>query len=110
MRRPSAPSFVVAAYLANELPEPERDRLREGLLDAVRHGSELLVIEPLSGRAAPWWPAWVDAFGAAGAQADTWTLTLTPPDLTRRLGKAAGLTPGLAKVRTIHAGRRDPVN
>ena len=35
--------------------------------------------------------------------ADTWTLELDPPSLTRRLGIAAGLTPSLAKLRSIHA-------
>lgn len=102
-RRPAAPAFIVAGYVANELPETERTGLRDTLLDAVRHGSDLLMIEPLSGRAAPWWPQWVAAFTARGARADTWTLALTPPELTRRLGKAAGLTPTITKLRTIHA-------
>jgi hypothetical protein len=101
LRRPASPSLIVAGYVANELPDPEREALQHTLLDALRHGSDLLILEPLSGRAAPWWPEWVDAFTPLGARADTWSLTLTPPDLTMRLGKAAGLTPTSAKLRTI---------
>jgi len=101
LHRPASPSFIVAGYVANELPAPEREALQRMLIDAVGHGSRLLVIEPLSGRAAPWWPAWVDAFTRLGARADSWTLSLTPPELTRRLGKAAGLTPTTIKLRTI---------
>jgi len=101
VHRPKAPAFIVAGYVANELPDRERTLLLRVLLDAVRHGSDLLVIEPLSGRAAPWWPEWVEAFTPTGARADTWNLTLEPPELTRRLGRAAGLTPTSAKLRTI---------
>ena len=101
LRRPASPSFVVAGYVANELPDGEREVLQRTLLDAVRHGSRLLVIEPLSGRAAPWWDSWASAFTPLGARADIWHLTIAPPDLTVKLGKAAGLTPTSAKVRTI---------
>jgi hypothetical protein len=83
------------------LPEHERGRLQRMLLDAVRRGSQLLVIEPISGRAAPWWPDWVEAFTPLGARADAWTLAVAPPELTMRLGDAAGLTPTTTKVRTL---------
>jgi 2-polyprenyl-3-methyl-5-hydroxy-6-metoxy-1,4-benzoquinol methylase len=101
LHRPALPSFIVAGYVVNELPDSERELLRRTLIDAVRHGSRLLVIEPLSGQAAPWWPAWVDVFAPLGARADTWQLTIAPPELTIRLGKAAGLTPTSVKARTI---------
>jgi hypothetical protein len=101
LRRPSPASFIVAGYVANELQESEREVLQRMLVDAVRHGSRLLVIEPLSGRAAPWWDSWVSVFAPLGARADTWHLTTAPPDLTMRLGKAAGLTPTSVKARTL---------
>jgi protein-L-isoaspartate O-methyltransferase len=101
LRRPASPSFIVAGYVANELPDGERDVLQRTLMEAVRHGSRLLVIEPLSGRAAPWWASWASAFAPLGARADTWHLTIAPPDVTMRLGKAAGLTPTTAKLRTL---------
>ena len=108
-RAPNRPAFIVAGYVANELPEADRAALLETLIAAVRHGSEILIIEPLSGRAAPWWPTWSAAFAACGGRADGWTLELDPPLLTRRLGLAAGLTPTTAKVRTIYTSRANPV-
>jgi 2-polyprenyl-3-methyl-5-hydroxy-6-metoxy-1,4-benzoquinol methylase len=101
LRQPGAPSFIVAGYVVNELPDAERERLLRNLMAAVGHGSQLLVIEPLSGQAAPWWPAWVETFATLGARADTWHLTISPPDLTMKLGQAAGLTPTSVKARTI---------
>jgi hypothetical protein len=101
LRRPPSPSCFVAGYLVNELPDTDRARLRRTLLDAVSHGSHLLVVEPISGRIAPWWPEWVEAFGRLGARADDGDLTIDPPDLTRRLGHAAGLTPTRVKIRTL---------
>jgi protein-L-isoaspartate O-methyltransferase len=101
LRRPTSPSFIVAGYVANELPDAERETLHHALADAVRRGSQLLVIEPLSGQAAPWWPEWVESLTPLGARADTWQLTISPPDLTMRLGKAAGLSATSVKARTL---------
>jgi hypothetical protein len=101
MRRPRSPSLVVAGYVANEMPEAERHLLREALVDAVRHGSRVLVIEPLSKSAAPWWPEWVKVFAPLGGRADEWKLTLAPPPLVRRLGEAAGLSSAQANVRSL---------
>ena len=105
-RLPEAPAIIVAGYLANELPDPDRAVLLKGFIRAIRQGSALLVLEPLSGRAAPWWPEWVAALADQGARADTWTLALNPPSLTCRLGIAAGLSPTTAKLRTIYATGR----
>jgi len=104
LRRPRQPSFIVAGYVANELPGSERDALGEILLDAVRQGSRVLVIEPLARAAAPWWPEWVERFSALGGHADEWKLTIAPPDLVRRLGEAAGLTPTATNLRTLLVG------
>lgn len=108
VRLPDAPAFIVAGYVANELPGPDRAVLLESLLRAIRQGSSVLVLEPLSGRAAPWWPEWETAFAAHAAHADAWTLTLEPPSLTRQLGVAAGLTPTLAKLRTLYVAGGGP--
>jgi tRNA/tmRNA/rRNA uracil-C5-methylase (TrmA/RlmC/RlmD family) len=101
MRRPRSRSLIVAGYVANEMPEAERHQLRDALADAVRHGSRVLVIEPLSKSAAPWWPEWVKCFAPLGARADEWKLALSPPPLVRRLGEAAGLTSTQANVRSL---------
>ncbi len=101
LRRPRQPSFIVAGYVANELPDDERDAFARVLLDAARHGSRALVVEPLARSAAPWWPSWTAQFAAAGGQADEWKLTVDPPDLVRRLGDAAGLTSTSVNLRTL---------
>jgi hypothetical protein len=101
MRRPRHPSLVVAGYVANEMPDTERHLLRDALTDAVRHGSRVLILEPLSKSAAPWWPQWVAHFSPMGGRADEWRLALSPPPLARRLGDAAGLTSTQANVRSL---------
>jgi hypothetical protein len=106
LRQPAAPSFIVAGYVVNELPDAERERLQRTLVAAIGRGSQLLIIEPLSGQAAPWWPTWVERFARLGARADTWHLTVSPPDLTMRLGSAAGLTPTSVKARTLSVLRQ----
>ncbi|MCC7126893.1 MAG: methyltransferase domain-containing protein [Acidobacteria bacterium] len=101
LRRPRQPSFIVAGYVANELPDNERDAFAHVLLEAARHGSRVLVVEPLARSAAPWWPAWTQPFAAAGGQTDEWKLSVDPPDLVRRLGEAAGLTATSINIRTM---------
>jgi len=102
LRRPRQPSFIVAGYVANELPEAERAVLGRALVDAARHGSRVLVVEPLSRAATPWWPEWVELFAPLGGRADEWKLTIAPPDIVRRLGEAAGLTSAATNVRTLY--------
>lgn len=98
LRRPSRPSLVVCGYVANELTDVDRDHLGRVLADSVRHGSSVLVIEPLARSAAPWWSAWTATL--PGARVDAWKLQVAPPPLTRALGESAGLTPTQVNVRT----------
>ncbi|MCC7241330.1 MAG: methyltransferase domain-containing protein [Acidobacteria bacterium] len=109
LRGPRRPSLIVASYLVNELPDAERALLLPRLLDAVRSGHRVLILEPLATSAVPWWSEWVHAFAALGARADEWKLEVEPPALVRRLGDAAGLTPTAIKVRTLHAGLVAPL-
>jgi hypothetical protein len=109
MHPPDSPGFVVAGYVANELPAAQRSALLRSLLATVAKGSEVLVLEPLSGRAAPWWADWTAAFASRGGRADSWMVTIDPPELSRRLGKAAGLTSTVAKLRSLYASGANPV-
>lgn len=100
--RPAEPDAVIAAgYVVNELGEADRQAAKAWMRRALERGAGLLVVEPISGRAAPWWDEWVDALHPYGVRADTWSLTLDPPELARRLGEAAGLTPTAARLRTL---------
>jgi hypothetical protein len=102
MRRPRTPAFVVAGHVANEMPAAERGMLEASLVEAVRHGSGVLIVEPLARTAAPWWPGWVETFAPFDGRADEWKLTVSPPDLVRRLGDAAGLTATATNLRTLY--------
>jgi len=62
----------------------------------------VLVMEPLSRKTAPWWKRWADAVVAAGGRADEWRITLQLADITRRLGRAAGLDAAGATGRTLY--------
>ena len=82
---------IVAAYAVNELDEPARAELLRRLLAAHVKGSRVLVVEPIARRPVPFWPAWADAFKAAGGRADTWRFPAVLPERLKLLDKAAGL-------------------
>jgi hypothetical protein len=91
-RRGQEPSRigVLAAWSVNELPLPARAALKDRLLGLGDRGAPVLVIEPLSGRAAPWWDEWTEAFVAAGGRADRWRAPNTLPGALRALDRDAG--------------------
>jgi SAM-dependent methyltransferase len=92
---------LVLSYVVNELDEPSRTSLLPALLAAAAHDTRVLVIEPLSRRTSPWWPRWASAVVAAGGRADEWRVALDLPDVTARLGRAAGLDAREATARTL---------
>ncbi len=92
---------IVLSYVVNELDEASRASLLPSLLAAAGHGTRVLVVEPLSRRTSPWWPRWTQAFLAAGGRADEWRHTLSLPDVTASLGRAAGLDAREATGRTL---------
>jgi hypothetical protein len=85
---PARGDGVLLAYAANELPDEARDRLLRRLLAS---GPRVLVVEPISRRATPWWDAWERAFAERGGRADTWRFPARLPERLRLLDKAAGL-------------------
>jgi len=93
---------VVAAFVMNELPEPERNALLPNLLGVARERGRVLIVEPLAGRAAPWWPAWTEAFGRAGGRADKWCVSADLPEMLTDLGRAAGLDPRELTGRSLY--------
>ena len=88
---PDPRTGLIAAFTANELAEPVRERLLARLLRAAAAGSPVLVVEPISRRVSPWWPAWRKAFSAAGGREDEWRLRPRLPPSLALLAKAAGL-------------------
>jgi predicted RNA methylase len=94
-RFPAGTSFIVAAFVVNELNDADRATLL-AQLKTVR--SRVLIVEPISNRISPWWPAWVDALGA---QADEWKVRVDGPPIVKRLAKAAGLRPDVLTARSL---------
>lgn len=88
---PDARGAVIVAFTANELDEAARGRLLAQLRRAAAAGAPVLVVEPLSRRVSPWWPAWREALSAAGGREDEWRLRPSLPPALALLGKAAGL-------------------
>lgn len=91
-RLPGRGAGILLAFAANELPDAGRERLQRDLLAAHQRGACVLVVEPLSRRAAgPWWDAWSGAFAEAGGRADEWRFRVELPPTLALLDKAAGL-------------------
>jgi predicted RNA methylase len=94
-RFPTDTSFVVAAFVVNELKEADRAVLLAQLKSAR---VPTLVVEPISNRISPWWPEWV---AALGGRADEWKVRVDTPPLVTRLAKAAGLRPEVLTARSL---------
>ena len=97
-RFPSDTSFVVAAFVVNELNDADRRTLMTHL-KTMR--SKVLIVEPISNRISPWWPEWVEGLGA---RADEWKVRLDAPPIVKRLAKAAGLRPEVLTARSLFVG------
>jgi SAM-dependent methyltransferase len=91
-RLPTQRLSIVAAFTANELTDASRDRLLTRLVEhAQRHGSRILIVEPLAKAAVPWWGRWSSAFSIAGGRADEWRFRVALPEIVRKLDRASGL-------------------
>ena len=94
-------SGVVAAYVLNELPAPQRAALETTLLNAGTSGVRVLVLEPVSRKVAPWWDATASRVSAAGGRADEWRFHVDLPPLVRLFDRAAGLRHEELTVRSL---------
>ncbi len=92
---------ALAAWSVNELGVEAREALLTHLLTLGRLGARVLVIEPVSGRAAPWWETWAAAFDAAGGRADMWRVPNALPEVLRRLDRDAGFDRQTLSARSL---------
>jgi hypothetical protein len=88
--RPSRTLGIVAAWSVNELPSLARARVLRALLAAARLGAFILILEPLSRAATPWWDEWASAFTAAGGRSDQWKFEIALPSALAAIDRAAG--------------------
>ena len=63
--RPNPAELWSFGWVLNELDDGARHAALERIAAAVSAGTRVLVLEPLAGRAVPWWDAWVRE-GASG--------------------------------------------
>lgn len=92
---------VLLAWAVNELAPSERDPLLAHLVTLGKLGARVLVIEPVSGRAAPWWDTWARTVIESGGRADAWQLPNTLPEALRRLDRQAGFDRSHLSARTL---------
>ncbi|HEX4568308.1 MAG TPA: class I SAM-dependent methyltransferase, partial [Vicinamibacterales bacterium] len=92
---------VLLAYAVNELDTGGRATLLRKLVEAVRAGTRVLIVEAIALRDKPWWPEWTRTLAAEGARADEWRFDSEVPDVVRELARRAGLTLRELTARTI---------
>lgn len=114
-RFPSDTTFVVAAFVVNELNDADRAtllrefiRLKADSRELIRlkadsagrepRTTRILIVEPISNRISPWWPEWVTALDG---RADEWKFRIDAPPIVKRLAKAAGLRPDVLTARSL---------
>ena len=97
-RFPADTSFVVAAFVVNELKEADRAVLLREFIRLKADTTRVLIVEPISNRISPWWPEWV---AALGGRADEWKVRIDLPPLVKKLAKAAGLRPEALTARSL---------
>ena len=97
---------VLAAYLLNELPDVERERVLGRMIDAARRGVRVLVVEPIALRAFPWWPAAAERVRAAGGEEREWRFPVELPDRLKLLDRAAKMDHRVLTARTLWIGGR----
>ena len=104
LRMPSSRSTILAGFVINELPPPDRAVALDRLVDAARKGHRVVIVEPISKKLTPWWAEWERAFQATEGQTSEWRFRLELPRLLRDLDKSSGLDHRELTARTLTAG------
>jgi SAM-dependent methyltransferase len=98
------PVAYLAAFAINELPRTARDRVRARLIDRVRAGNRVLIVEPIARSVTPWWREWSAEFVRAGGRVDEWRFPVRLPPIVATLDRAAGLDHRELTARTLYSG------
>jgi hypothetical protein len=98
---PGKTDGLLAAWVVNELRQETRDGLLPRLIESAGKGAEILIVEPVAKRPAPWWDAWAGRFLEAGGRADRWEFRPDMPESLRLLDRAAKLDHRRFTLRTL---------
>jgi SAM-dependent methyltransferase len=83
--------LAVAGWFLNECSDATRERMLAALERGLAAGARVLVLEPLSGRAVPWWDAAAARFAARGVATGSVRWQMQRPAWVAQMDKAARL-------------------
>lgn len=92
---------LILAWSANELDDRARRALLPLLVDLAGRGAALLVVEPISTRAVPWFDDWATPLVRAGGREDTWRFDDARPEALAELAREAGLSSDALVARSL---------
>lgn len=104
------PEGIVAGWAFNEMDDAMRDLIAERIVPWVAKGSRLLVIEPVSGRVAPWWDQWTARFPPPQTAVTGRKIPLDLPPQIALLAKSAGLSRDPMALRVLIAAGGRPAS
>jgi SAM-dependent methyltransferase len=92
---------IVLAWSSNELDDDARTILLTTLVELGQAGASILVVEPVSRRAAPWFDDWADVITKAGGRHDDWSFDAPRPAALAEIDAEAGFDRDALTARTL---------
>jgi hypothetical protein len=97
---------IVLGWAVNELTTETRHAILPKLVAFAAERGPVLIVEPLSRAASPWWREWVAAFAPARARDDEWKFQIEQPAMLKELSHRAGFRRDVLGARSIWAEPR----
>jgi hypothetical protein len=94
--------LVVLGWSVNELDRADRNRLLRALLSLSGGKVSVLVIEPVSNSATPWWREWRASWQPRGAREEHWSVETPLPSVLRGIDEAAGFRRHALTAKTLY--------
>jgi hypothetical protein len=95
--------WIALGWVVNELEPEARSSLLGRLCRALASGASLLLAEPLSERASPWWSEWAEALKPLGAVEEQLRIELERPEWIESLDRATRLDHRTLGARLLYA-------
>jgi hypothetical protein len=92
---------VILAWSSNELAPASRTRLFSTLVELGRAGASILIVEPISRRAAPWFDDWAAVITKAGGRQDEWSFDEPRPPALSSLDAEVGFDRAALTARSL---------